>query len=105
MGSQKLIVAFKRPSTDLASAATRRTGFDPLLRPTGQCGLVGGDVFAGISEVNQRPQFLFGFRKGAAKRFRITLPLYAVAQPKTVFAALVNAAVAVCAFPSPESLW
>jgi hypothetical protein len=38
------------------------------------------------------PQFLFGLGKSAVKRLGVTFFAYAIAQPKTVFATLVNAA-------------
>jgi hypothetical protein len=50
------------------------------------------------------PQFLFGLGKSAVKRLGVTFFAYAIAQPETVFATLVNAA-AVGKKARPTKAW
>src|SRR5262249_22547978 len=98
MAAQELAVTFERPAPNPLLAPARRAEVEPLLHPLRDGDPAGRHVRAIIAGLQQRAQLLLGLRLGTVDRFRVRGTLDAIAQPPSVRAALVNAAVA---FVSP----
>jgi hypothetical protein len=103
MTAQELGIAFKRATIDEAALASRaflglpfQQG-NPAVAPLRQRDLVGCHVLAGVARADQPAQFLPGLRCRAAKGLAEPLSIHAIAQPPSVLATRINAAVAACA--------
>ena len=91
---EQIPVSFQRSFTNLFSTPPRRAGLDPPVDPVANRQLVWRDMLADVARPNQPAQLFPSVAESPMERLGQSLAVDTVPQPVNVFAAGVDAAVA-----------
>src|SRR5665213_330250 len=99
--AEQFLVALDSTFPDFtASLVTRRSDGDPVIDPFCQRQFRGRDVCTCVTRMQHIPQSFLSLRLCPTHSFCETSSVQPIAQPPSVFTALINAAVSVAAFTS-----